>query len=115
MQATPTRTSEFWAGTKDTFPLVVGAIPFGIIFGAVAIKSGLTPSSTMAMSLFVFAGAAQFIAVNLLAHGVSIPLIIFTTFTVNLRHALYSVSLAPYVKNLPQRWLVPLGFWLTDE
>jgi predicted branched-subunit amino acid permease len=38
-----------------------------------------------------------------------------TTFVVNLRHALYSVTLAPYMKHLPQRWLLPLGFWLTDE
>jgi 4-azaleucine resistance transporter AzlC len=109
------RTSEFWAGVKDTFPLVVGAIPFGLIFGALAIKANLSAATAMGMSLFVFAGSAQFIAVNLVSHGVSVPLIIFTTFIVNLRHALYSASLAPYVKHLPQRWLVPLGFWLTDE
>ena len=38
-----------------------------------------------------------------------------TTFIVNLRHALYSASLAPHMKHLPARWLIPLGFWLTDE
>ena len=45
----------------------------------------------------------------------SVPIIILTTFIVNLRHALYSATLAPYVKHLPQRWLLPLGFMLTDE
>jgi predicted branched-subunit amino acid permease len=46
---------------------------------------------------------------------VSTLFIVVTTFVVNLRHALYSATLAPYTKHLPQRWLVPLGFWLTDE
>ena len=40
---------------------------------------------------------------------------ILTTFIVNLRHALYGASLAPYLKHLPQKWLVPFGFLLTDE
>ncbi len=111
----PTRWSEFWAGVKDTFPLVVGAIPFGIIFGAVAVTNGLTPTGAMAMSAFVFAGSAQFIASGLVAGGAGTAMIILTTLVVNLRHALYSASLAPHMKHLPQRWLAPLGFWLTDE
>jgi 4-azaleucine resistance transporter AzlC len=67
------------------------------------------------MSAFVFAGSAQFIAAGLVASGTSTALIILTTFVVNLRHSLYSASLAPHMKHLPQRWLLPLGFWLTDE
>jgi 4-azaleucine resistance transporter AzlC len=109
------RRSEFWAGVKDTIPLVVGGIPFGIIFGAVAVTNGLSPAGAMAMSGFVFAGSAQFIASGLIAGGASTAVIILTTFMVNLRHALYSASLAPHMKHLPQRWLAPLGFWLTDE
>ncbi len=109
------RRAEFWAGARDTFPLIVGAIPFGIIFGALGVTSGLSPAATMSMSLFVFAGSAQFIAAGLAAQGISISFIILTTFVVNLRHALYSATLAPHVRHLPQKWLVPLGFWLTDE
>ena len=109
------RRAEFWAGARDTFPLIVGAIPFGIIFGALGVTSGLSPAATLAMSLFVFAGSAQFIAAGLVAQGVSMPFIILTTFVVNLRHALYSATLAPHVRHLSQKWLVPLGFWLTDE
>ncbi len=109
------RITEFWRGVRATFPLVVGAIPFGIIFGAVAISSGLSPQATMAMSLFVFAGSAQFVAAGLVAAGAGVAIIVLTTFVVNLRHALYAASLAPYMKELPQRWLLPLGFWLTDE
>ena len=108
--AQSTRRGEFVGGIKATFPLILGAIPFGIIFGAVAVNSGLTPWQAQAMSLFVFAGSAEFIAVGLIAQGLAPALIILTTFVVNLRHALYSASLAPYMKHLPQRWLVPLGF-----
>jgi 4-azaleucine resistance transporter AzlC len=110
-----TRRSEFLAGIRDTFPLVIGAIPFGIIFGASAITSGISPVGTIGLSLFVFAGSAQFIAAQLVKSGAGVGVIILTTLIVNLRHALYSTTLAPYIKGLSQRWLLPLGFWLTDE
>jgi 4-azaleucine resistance transporter AzlC len=112
---TYSRRAEFWAGARATLPLIAGAIPFGIIFGAVGVTSNLSSPAVMGMSLFVFAGSAQFIAVGLVASGLSIGVIILTTFVVNLRHALYAASLAPFMKHLPQRWLLPLGFWLTDE
>jgi 4-azaleucine resistance transporter AzlC len=115
MPDSPTRRDEFWRGVRDTVPLIVGAIPFGIIFGAVAVSAGLSPAATMGMSLFVFAGSSQFIGAGLVGQGVAIPFIILTTFVVNLRHALYSATLAPHMRHLSQRWLIPLGFWLTDE
>lgn len=114
-QPSPLPRQEFLAGARDTFPLIVGAIPFGIIFGTLAVGSGLSVAATLAMSAFVFAGSAQFIAVGLVAAGTGWPLIVLTTFVVNLRHALYSATLAPYVSRLPQRWQIPLAFWLTDE
>ncbi|MGQ7843875.1 AzlC family ABC transporter permease [Granulosicoccus sp. 3-233] len=107
--------SEFWSGARDTIPVVVGAIPFGILFGALAINAGLSIAATLGMSLFVFAGSSQFVAAGLVAQGAGILVIVLTTFVVNLRHALYSASLGPYLSRLPQRWLIPLGFWLTDE
>ena len=67
------------------------------------------------MSLFVFAGSSQFIALTLLAGGAGLPVILLTTFVVNLRHALYSATLLPHVAGLRQRWRIPLAFWLTDE
>lgn len=96
-------------------PLVVGAVPFGIIFGTLAAGSGLSFWGAMAMSSFVFAGSSQFIALGLLGAGTAVPLIILTTFVVNLRHLLYAVSLVPYVRYLPHTWKLALGFWLTDE
>ncbi|MBN2044819.1 MAG: AzlC family ABC transporter permease [Anaerolineales bacterium] len=110
-----TRKAEFYAGAKATFPLIVGAIPFGIIFGALASTTGLSSWATQAMSLFVFAGSAQFIAATLISGGSGVLLIIFTTLVVNLRHMLYAATVSPHVRYLPQKWLLPLGFWLTDE
>lgn len=115
--AAPTSTprSEFVKGLRDSIPLIIGAIPFGIIFGALAVSSGMSVIAALAMSIFVFAGSSQFIAANMFAAQAAPLVIIFTTFIVNLRHALYGATLAPHLKNLSQKWLLPLGFWLTDE
>ena len=109
------RKREFLLGARDTLPMIIGAIPFGILFGALATSAGLSITATLAMSLFVFAGSSQFVAATLIGQGVGIAVIVLTTFFVNLRHALYSASLGPYFKGLPQKWLLPLGFFLTDE
>jgi 4-azaleucine resistance transporter AzlC len=106
---------ECLAGMRDILPLVIGAIPFGIIFGTLSSNSGLSAMGAMAMSIFVFAGSSQFIALGLLAAGTAWPLIVLTTVVVNLRHLLYSISLMPYVRHLPPRWKAAIAFWLTDE
>lgn len=106
---------EFLAGAKATFPLIVGAIPFGIIFGTLAEPSGLSVWGALAMSVIVFAGSAQFIALGLLAAGAAVPVIIATTLVVNLRHLLYAANLVPKVRHLPHRWRVMMAFGLTDE
>ncbi|MEO0807547.1 MAG: AzlC family ABC transporter permease [Cyanobacteria bacterium J06643_4] len=100
---------EFWSGARDIIPLIVGAIPFGIIFGTLATTNGLSVGATLAMSAFVFAGSSQFIAAGMIATQTGWLLIVLTTFVVNLRHLLYAVSLLPYVKTLPQPWKVLLA------
>ena len=111
----PTRAREFLNGASATFPLLVGAAPFGIIFGTLAEPNGLSALGAILMSVIVFAGASQFIALGLLAAGASIPIIIATTFIVNFRHILYSANLVAKVKHLPQYWRVIMAFGLTDE
>jgi 4-azaleucine resistance transporter AzlC len=107
--------SEFLSGCRGILPLVVGAIPFGIIYGTLAAATGLSFGGTLAMSAAVFAGSSQFVAIGLLASNTAIPLIILTTVFVNLRHLLYSASIVPHVHHLSQPWKLLLGFWLTDE
>lgn len=109
------RITEFIHGARDIIPMIVGAIPFGIIFGTLAGGAGLSAWQAMGMSLLVFAGSAQFIAITLLGGGAGVAVVLLTTFVVNLRHALYSATLQPFVRHLPSRWRMPLAFWLTDE
>ena len=105
----------FLAGARDTIPMLVGASPFGLIFGTLAIASGLPVWLTLGLSALVFAGSSQFVAVSLIGSGAALPVIWLTTFVVNLRHALYSATLLPYARALPARWRWALAFWLTDE
>ncbi|NVO07980.1 MAG: AzlC family ABC transporter permease [Rhodoferax sp.] len=95
--------------------MMVGAAPFGVIFGTLAIGSGLPVWLTLGLSALVFAGSSQFVAVSLIGSGTALPVIWLTTFVVNLRHALYSATLLPYARELPARWRWALAFWLTDE
>jgi len=59
--------SAFFKGGRDTLPLIIGAVPFGIVFGTLSGGAGLSAAATMSLSAFVFAGSAQFIAVGLVA------------------------------------------------
>jgi 4-azaleucine resistance transporter AzlC len=111
----PRRRAEALAGARDSLPMLLGAAPFGVIYGTLAGPSGLSPVAAAAMSLFVFAGSSQFIALTLLGTGAGLAVILLTTFVVNLRHALYSATLLPHVAGLGQRWRIPLAFGLTDE
>ncbi len=96
-------------------PMMVGAAPFGVIFGTLAIAGGIPAWAAMALSAVVFAGSSQFVALSLIGGGVALPVLWLTTFVVNLRHALYSATLLPYARHLPARWRWALAFWLTDE
>lgn len=107
--------ASFIAGVKNTVPLLIGAAPFGIIYGVIATGVGIPVVMTQAISLIVFAGSAQFIAAQLIGAGASGLVIVFTTFIVNLRHALYSASMAPHLKDLPRAWKWVLSYLLTDE
>lgn len=111
----PGPSHEFLSGARDTLPILLGVVPFGLFFGAVAIEVGLTPLEAQGMSLFVFAGSAQFVAVEMIRQGAFPAVIVLTIAIVNLRHALYSASLAPHVARLPLRWRAAIAWLLTDE
>jgi 4-azaleucine resistance transporter AzlC len=109
------RLQQFLYGCRDSIPMIVGILPFGLIYGALASLAGLSLGQALGMSLLVYAGSAQFIAISLLTLGSGMVVILLTTLVVNLRHVLYSAALQPYVGKLSQRWRVPLAFGLTDE
>ncbi len=111
----PTATSEFLSGVKAELPILLGVAPFGMIYGALAIGAGLPVGMAQAMSAIVFAGSAQFIAAQLIGSGAPALVLLLTTFIVNIRHMLYSASIAPYVRPLRPAWKWLLAYLLTDE
>ncbi len=102
-------------GVKSSTPVVLGYIPIGLAFGVLAFQQGLSIKEIFLMSVLVYAGSSQFIAVSMIGMGVSPLSIIFTTFFVNLRHLLMSASLAPHVKHISQGRLAAIAFGITDE
>src|SRR5512140_3635840 len=107
--------TEILNGVKVGLRILLGVLRFGLIYGVLAFPAGLSPSLSMAMSSIVFAGSSQFIGTQLMAQGAGGLVIVATTFVVNLRHALYSASVAPFIKHVPLRWKVLLAYLLTDE
>jgi 4-azaleucine resistance transporter AzlC len=105
----------FWDGVRAEFPLLVGVFPFGMIYGALALNAGLSKAASQMMSSIVFAGSAQFVTAQLVHDSAPALVIILTIAVVNLRHMLYSASLAPYLKNLSLKWKALLSYLLTDE
>lgn len=111
----PTRFQEFLAGMRAELPILIGTTPFGLIYGVTALKAGLTPLAAILMSSIIFAGSAQLITAQLIGALTPFPVIAITGAIVNLRHMLYSASVAPYVKHLGWLWRIILAYLLTDE
>jgi 4-azaleucine resistance transporter AzlC len=106
---------EFWKGVLAEAPILLGVAPFGLLFGALAMDAGLGMTAAQAMSSILFAGSAQLIAVRMIGTGLPVLSIILVVFVVNLRHALYSASMAPHVRHLSPAWKFLLAYLLTDE
>ncbi|MGA2936822.1 MAG: AzlC family ABC transporter permease [Syntrophobacteraceae bacterium] len=102
-------------GAKAAWPICIGYFPLGLAFGILAQKGGLSLPEIALMSLIVFAGSSQFIAVSMLNSGAAPVSIILTTFMVNLRHVLMSSSLALYLRGSSRKFLIPYAYGVTDE
>src|SRR5262245_51040710 len=109
------KSRNFWAGVRSEIPLLIGVFPFGMIYGALALGAGLSEAASQMMSSIVFAGSAQFITTQLVREAAPGLVIVLTIAVVNLRHMLYSASLAPYLASLSTRWKILLSYLLTDE
>jgi 4-azaleucine resistance transporter AzlC len=109
------QSKQFWAGARAEVPLLIGVIPFGLIYGALAVNAGLSNAEAQMMSSLVFAGSAQFITAQLVHESAPGLVIVLTIAVVNLRHMLYSASMAPYIASLSTRWKAVLSYLLTDE
>lgn len=109
------RLKEFLAGCRDEAPLQLGVIPFGMLYGIGAVAAGMPVWLAQLTSMVVFAGAAQLVIVQMLSAAAGALPIGLTAALLNLRHLLYSASVAEHVRHLPRRWRVLLAYLLTDE
>lgn len=94
---------------------MIGVIPFALIFGVLAANAGLPPYLAWSTSHLVFAGSAQFLAIPLFADQAPPLVLVMTTAVINLRHLLYSASMAPFARHLSWLWKILLSYLLTDE
>lgn len=111
----PVRLRTFLRGARDELPLLIAVMPFGVIYGVTALEAGLTRFQAQSMSYIIFGGSSQFVASKLFAESIPWSVITLTVVMVNLRHMLYSASVAPYLKELPFGWKALLSYLLTDE
>ena len=96
-----TQKSYYWIGFRTGLPFLLVVMPFGMLFGVVATDAGFTSVQTMAFSSVVFAGAAQFTALQLMAEDAPFLIVVATALAVNLRMAMYSASLAMWLGRAP--------------
>ncbi|WP_278923267.1 AzlC family ABC transporter permease [Pseudophaeobacter profundi] len=96
-----TTKSAFWKGMRDSAPFLLVSGPFGLLFGVLAGEAGLNVADALAFSLAVFAGSAQFTALQLLQENTPIMIVLISALAVNLRVAMYSASLTPYLGDAP--------------
>lgn len=107
--------SDFLEGIKRVFPLFIGVIPFGLAYGISASSAGLRLHETVFMSMAVFAGASQFVAVEMMRQQSLVAFIVVMTLIVNLRHILMALSLKSYVRRNERLKTSLLSFGLVDE
>ncbi|WP_207260336.1 AzlC family ABC transporter permease [Desulfovibrio sp. Huiquan2017] len=107
--------SPMLSAARQVAPIVMGYLPVGAAYGVLAQQAGLSLLNTVLMSVLVYAGSAQLIAVGMFAAGLNPVSIIVTTFVVNLRHLLMSASLAPSLKSWNKWELALFAYEITDE
>jgi 4-azaleucine resistance transporter AzlC len=102
-------------GLMAAWPICIGYIPLGLALGILASKAGFDTLDIAIMSVVVFAGSSQFIAVAMLSAGAAPVSIVLTTFAVNLRHVLMSSALAVHLHSVGRRFLSLFAYGVTDE
>ncbi|MFD1862232.1 AzlC family ABC transporter permease [Planococcus sp. FY231025] len=105
----------FSAGLKAGMSIAIGYFPVALTFGLLAKTTGLSLIEATAMSIFVFAGAAQYISLSLITAGVAPILIVLNTFIVNIRHFLMTAALNEKMEPAPVWKKALYAFGITDE
>ena len=109
------RSKIFFKGVSDVSPLMIPVVPFGLIFGILAIDIGFSPLTTMGMSLIIFGGASQIVLLQLFSGGASSLVIISSVGAVNSRHLLYGVVVSEHLSDLKLIWKIIISYFLVDQ
>ncbi|MGP4065942.1 AzlC family ABC transporter permease [Oceanobacillus sp. M65] len=102
-------------GIAAGFPIMLGYLPIAITYGVLAKQAGMSLTELTLMSVMVFAGASQFMGVNMIAVGAGALEIMIATFVLNFRHFVMSLSFMNRMRGIGLRWKLPLSLGLTDE
>lgn len=113
--ASSTTKSAFWQGFRDSAPFIFMASPFGFLFGVLAAEAGLLVPEAFSFSLAVFAGAAQFTALQLMQENAPLLIVLVSALAVNLRMAMYSASLTPYLGDSPMWQRALAAYFVVDQ
>ncbi|MEM7499780.1 MAG: AzlC family ABC transporter permease [Pseudomonadota bacterium] len=105
----------FAAGLWASIPVWLAVVPFGVVFGTIAVEAGFSLTETMAYTVIVTAGASQLAALSVLEDGGPVMVAILTGAVVNLRMAMYSAALAVKWQGAGMLWRVPAAFFLHDQ
>jgi 4-azaleucine resistance transporter AzlC len=112
---TPSPRAEFFGGVRAELPLLLGVIPFGMIFGVLGLAVGLPAWAVVLSSSLIFGGSSQVVFAQLWGAATPPSVTVATIGVVNLRHLLYSAAVADTLRGLPWRWKLLLAYLLTDE
>ncbi|NNF97849.1 MAG: AzlC family ABC transporter permease [Desulfobacteraceae bacterium] len=110
-----TRASAFWEGVRGISPILLGVFPFALIAGVAQVNAGLEPFTAVAMSVIIFAGAAQLATADLLGKDAPFLIICMTALIINLRFVMYSASLSPHFSGIGRFWKWLSAYLLTDQ
>lgn len=113
--ALDTPRTSFLAGVRDQSPGIVGVIPFGLITGTASTAAGMDPWLALGMTLIVYAGAAQLVAIQLMVEHAPAFIVVLTVLVVNLRMVMYSAAVAPFFRHLGLVRRGLFAYLLTDH
>lgn len=110
-----TQKRDFWHGLRDGMPFVFVIVPFGLLFGVVATEAGLDVYEALSFSVVVIAGAAQFAALQLMVEEVPTFIVLVSALAINLRMAMYSAALTPYLGAAPVWQRAVVAYFTLDQ
>ncbi|MDP2263139.1 MAG: AzlC family ABC transporter permease [Hydrogenophaga sp.] len=108
------RHPQFWEGVRDQTSVSLGIAAWGLMTGVAMVKSGLSVTEALLMTLIVYAGSAQLAAIPMIAAGAPLWVILAAALCVNLRFVVFSAHLRPYLMHLP-RWQRLISGYVTAD